>query len=320
MPAADDSGILVIGQLARDLVLAVDALPEGGGSAVVTERREVLGGKGANQAVGLRQLGQRVALLAVAGDDPAGDDALAQARADGIDVAGVVRRGTTALLVDVVEASGTRRLLEDVPESSLLTEADVAAASAFDGADTVCLQLQQPADALLTAAESTRDRGARLVVDGDASGDSRDRLLALADVVRMDAVEAELMTGAAVASRADARRAAAVVLDAGAALAAVAVPGEGDLVAWREGAGSAPHPGAEFVPHRDEHVVDPTGAGDAFLAGLVTALRRGDPPDAAARFASAAAGATVARLGGRPDLSGLRRGAAPGRSPGSDAR
>ena len=42
---------VVTGQLARNLVLGVDEVPEAGQSRPVRERREMLGGKGANQAV-----------------------------------------------------------------------------------------------------------------------------------------------------------------------------------------------------------------------------------------------------------------------------
>jgi ribokinase len=293
------SGVLVVGQIARDLVLAVPAIPDAGGSVPVRERAERVGGKGANQAVGLRQLGvERVALLGVAGADAAGDEVIAQARQDGIAVDAVSRRGTTALLVDVVDADGARRLLEHVPPEALLTVEDVRRASALvTTADTVVLQLQQPADALLAAAEAARDAGARVVLDGGVEGDARDRLLHLADVVRMDAVEAAQLTDVDIASRADAERAARSVLDAGPGIVAAAVPGEGDLVVWREG--------LLMLPYSDATVVDPTGAGDAFVAGLVAALRTGASPAEAGRLASAAAGATVGRLGGRPDLAGV---------------
>ncbi|MFG1891405.1 PfkB family carbohydrate kinase [Micromonospora sp. NPDC049051] len=55
--------VMVVGQVARDLVLLVDEVPEAGGTAPVRRRRELLGGKGANQAVGLAQLGAAVGLL-----------------------------------------------------------------------------------------------------------------------------------------------------------------------------------------------------------------------------------------------------------------
>lgn len=193
-PARDH--IVVIGQAARDLALRVDRLPEAEDSAVVSERIERLGGKGANVAVGLRQLNPaaRVTLVAVLGTDASGDHAFADAVDSGLDTTHMVRRGRTALLVDLVERDGHRRLLEDVPSDSQLAPADVhAAAGAIRTADTVVLQLQQPADALLAAIRSARDAGARVVLDGAIEGRARDELLAGASVVRADARETLLL-------------------------------------------------------------------------------------------------------------------------------
>ncbi|WP_459973256.1 PfkB family carbohydrate kinase [Mycobacterium sp. MUNTM1] len=64
------------------------------------------------------------------------------------------------------------------------------------------------------------------------------------------------------------------------------------------------HGGREV--YADVAVLDPTGAGDAFVAGLIAALRDGAAPRDAGRLASSAASAAVQRLGGRPDLAGLR--------------
>ncbi|HEX4226769.1 MAG TPA: PfkB family carbohydrate kinase, partial [Pseudonocardiaceae bacterium] len=55
--------VTVVGQIARDLVLVIDDIPDPLTSTRVHRRRETLGGKGANQAVSLAQLGASVALL-----------------------------------------------------------------------------------------------------------------------------------------------------------------------------------------------------------------------------------------------------------------
>ncbi len=44
--------VVVIGQIGRDLVLRTDGPPAPGHSTTILERKELLGGKGANQAVG----------------------------------------------------------------------------------------------------------------------------------------------------------------------------------------------------------------------------------------------------------------------------
>ncbi|MBO0806617.1 MAG: DUF2795 domain-containing protein, partial [Nocardiopsaceae bacterium] len=145
--AMPERSVVVFGQLARDLVLVVAGMPDAGHSSAVRERHEMLGGKGANQAVALAQLDMRTALVAAAGDDPVGTGLLRQAERDGIDVSGTSRRpGTrTGLVVDIVDRDGQWRYLEELPSSVLLNQADVAAAARLlTRARWASVQLQQP--------------------------------------------------------------------------------------------------------------------------------------------------------------------------------
>jgi ribokinase len=285
---------VVVGQVARDLVLRVAGLPDAGGSTPVEERRELLGGKGANQAVGLAQLGLPVALVGVVGTDSAGTAVLEQADRDGLGTDAVVRRGTTALLVDVVEAAGARRLLEHVPAESLLTVEDVRAAGAvLRAAGTVLLQLQQPGAALVEAARLVAPDALVVLDGGTGEPQVRRALLARAQVVRADAEEAAELAGGAVSTVAAARAAAQELLGHGPDVVALAVPDVGDLVAWSDG---------EVVLPLAGELVDPTGGGDAFVVGLTAALRAGRSVPDAARAAAAASRRVVAVLGGRPDL------------------
>ena len=195
------SEVVVVGQVARDLVIEVPDAPAACSSAPVRHRPELLGGKGANQAVALRQLGTSVSLVGVVGQDSTGDALCALARADRIGTTHVVRRpGTeTALIVDVVDEHGRRRYLEHIPDDMLVTETDVVAASApISAAGSLIVQLQQPAPAALLAARLAHRAGTRVVLDGAPQDPA---LLALADVVRADADEAELLTGEPVDGR-----------------------------------------------------------------------------------------------------------------------
>ena len=269
----------VVGQLARDLVLTVDALPEAGSSGAATSRREQLGGKGANQAVALAQLGVRPALIAIAGDDVIGDVLLAQARADGIDVRPVIRRtGTlTGLIVELLQPDGSYRYVEHLPPAVQLSEADVLSRrDVLAGADAVLVQLQQPAEAALAAARIGHEAGRLVVLDGAVEDK---RLLGYADVVRADEKEAAGLDEE--------------VLDHGPKLLALARE-DGNLFVWRGGRIEVPLTGGE--------VVDTTGGGDAFVAGLTAALLDGRSYEEAAHRATAASGATVTHPGGRPDL------------------
>lgn len=278
--------VVVIGQLARDIVLVVDEIPPAGAAADVRERRETLGGKGANQAVALAQLGAQVSLVAVTGDDVIGDQLLAQAAHDGIDISPVIRREGTlsALIVEALDRDGHWRYLQDLPTPVLLTPADVdAAAATIRAADAVLVQLQQPAEAAETAARHARDGGALVVFDGvpDLS------LLELADVLRADEHEAQLLGG-------DARK----LLEAGPGLVVLGTS-DGNRFVWDDPRWNS---GDLLVPIDDGPAVDTTGGGDSFVAALTVALLRGDDLPAAARRATAAAASTVRHPGGRPAL------------------
>ncbi|AGF71481.1 PfkB family carbohydrate kinase [Corynebacterium halotolerans] len=292
-----DSTILVMGQIGRDLILTVEQFPGAGGSVDVGTRHEILGGKGVNQAVGMVQLGAPVTLLGVTGADPAGEGLLRSLRDDGIGAEWVVRRGVSALLLDVVDADGERRLLEHVPDESLLGVDDVRGAEeAFRAADTVCLQLQQPAATLLEAARLAVDAGARVVLDGAVTDPEKQGLLSAASVVRADAHEAQLLTGVAMRDSGAAVNTARSLIDGGVEVVAFGVEGVGDIVAWDGG--------HRFFPF-GQGKADVTGGGDAFLAGLVVGLRAGCAPGEAGELAAACRDSAVQRLGGRPDLTGL---------------
>jgi ribokinase len=289
--------VLVIGQIARDLVLLVDDVPGPHGTVPVRQRREMLGGKGANQAVGLAQLGVRTGLVGVVGDDSAGHDVRDQAAADGIDVTGVgFRAGARTGLITSVVCGGRWRYLEDLPAEVLVGPDDVdRAADLVRAAPTVLLQMQQPGEAMVMAARMAKSAGRRVVLDGaPEDGRYREELLACADVVRADAQEAQALAGGAVEDVATARREARRLLDRGPTLVALAVGNAGNLVVWPDG--------EEFVPVTGVEVVDTTGAGDAFVAAMTAALIGGHDPHTAARRAAAAASATTVRLGGRPCL------------------
>jgi ribokinase len=292
-----NSGIAVVGQVARDLVLVIPEVPGKNSSVQVTERREMLGGKGANTAVAAAQLGSRVALIGVVGSDHVADWLIRQAEADRIDTTGVIRRpgAVSALIVDMVTPDASWRYLEDVPDEVLLTVADVQRAQpVLDSASSVIIQLQQPPATSLAAATYARETGRRVVFDGAPSDDAfRDRLLATADVLRADQHEAELLTGLRMDSVDTAVQAGRKLLTDGPSYVALATD-EANVCVWEDD--------HVVIPLGDAEVRDTTGGGDSFTAALTVALDKGLDNRAAARMAVAASGSTVSHPGGRPEL------------------
>jgi ribokinase len=280
--------------MARDLVLVVEKVPEAGSTTGVNTRRELLGGKGANQAVAFAQLGGTVALVGVVGDDADAEWLLNQASADKVDVTPVIRRPNTptGLIVNLVDSQGHWHYLEDLPLPVLLTTDDITAATpALRSAEAVIIQLQQPAPAALAAARIAKSANRMIVLDGAPTDPE---ILDYADVLRADATEAKLVTGKDLRTPEDAVTAARSLLTGNLRLVVLAIEG-GNVFVWNGG--------HEVLPLLPTHVVDTTGSGDAFVAALTLALLRNRDFRTAARLAVAAAAATVGHPGGRPALT-----------------
>ncbi|MBX9244790.1 bifunctional hydroxymethylpyrimidine kinase/phosphomethylpyrimidine kinase, partial [Actinotalea ferrariae] len=137
--------------------------------------------------------------------------------------------------------------------------------------------------------------GARVVADGAPEDDDvRDALLSGAHVLRADAAEAALLLGREPSGVDETVDAARELQARGPDVVALAAGTEANVVAWDGG--------HVVVPLLDGGpTVDPTGGGDAFVAGLTAALLRGEDRETAAWWASAAAALTVTHAGGRPD-------------------
>jgi sugar/nucleoside kinase (ribokinase family) len=244
-----------------------------------------------------------VTLIAAVGADDAGRARIAELTRLGVRCAVRAHPGATTGSVVVLTSAGERTMVADRGANLLLAAEDVTAAIAAEpdpghlhlsGYPLLDARTRPAGQAALTAA---RARGATTSVD-TASAAPLARLgpAAFLDLVRgvdlllTNADEAEVLAGPGPAERqaaALARIARNVVVKRGAAGAI-----------WCDAAGVVAVVGGESVRQ-----VDPTGAGDAFAAGLLAAWCTGADPRAALAAGAALGARAVARIGARPDRS-----------------
>ena len=170
-----------------------------------------------------------------------------------------------------------------------LTKAAIESAAAHVAPMRVVVAgLEIPDEAVAAAARLAKRCGARFVLDPAPARPLSDNLLALTNLLKPNAREAETLTGIAVIDRASAVRAARALLDRGARAVSVASP-EGNHLVTQAGE-------ASFARH-DVRSVDATGAGDAFVGALASRLAEGATLDEAVQLANAAAALKTTRLG-----------------------
>lgn len=282
--------------------MGVERLPDGAGATIGDLLLRTSGGKAANRAVLAARLGVPAVLVSCVGDDDLADQALAGPRTANVDLSGVRRRpgatGYSAVTVDddgdkaITVALGANRRWGD--EGAEVAE-EVAVAP--DGSVLV-VDVEVPPVLVVTALTAARRRGFATVLDPAPPTQVSDELVAMADHVTPDEREARELTGIRISSTDDAGRAAVRLRERSARHAHVKLTGGGCVTAG---------PGGVFItdPPEDVDVVDTTGAGDAFAAGLAWALLEGERVDVAVRTGVAAATCAVTALGSQESYPGI---------------
>ncbi len=294
----------------------VDFLPDGKGRKVRDVERwtRCSGGSPANVAIGTARLGARAAFLGVVGEDEFGHFLRGSLEREGVDTRWMrqTREARTGLAFVSIAEDGDRSFVFYRKPSAefLLNAADVERADLervrVVHFGTNSLLLPGAADAARSLVRRAREAGCVVSCDPNLRlhvWDDPERLRSLlkellpgADLIKVAEDEAEFCSG-----EKDPEKAARALGAMGAQLAVVTL-GPGGALWCRNGV-------VHQVPAPAVEAVDATGAGDGFVAGLLSkrsgALRAGraleqlpdDELDQAMRFACRVGAAVVTRLG-----------------------
>ncbi len=265
--------VVVLGEVLIDFFPAKGGTPE----SVGTFSRH-LGGAPANVAVGLRRLGHQVALVSKVGDDPFGEFIASALDAEGVDTTHLraEHRARTALAFVTRGAGGEREFLfyrrpcadelltpEEVPEEL------ISASSAFHFG-SLSLTVQPARSATWMGLRCAREAGVLVSMDPnlrlslwDSPEEARETILEaleMSDLVRLSHEEARFLTK---------------LDDPAHAAAQLSVCGPSTVVITNAHSCDFHHLGRSGnQPGFSVRPVDTTGAGDAFMSGLLAWLLR----------------------------------------------
>jgi ribokinase len=301
--------IVVAGSLNIDLVVSTARLPQPGETVAGRHFATFEGGKGFNQAVAARRAGGEVAFVGKLGADAFGDRLAAAMAAEGIDAAWVTRcqdpQISTGVASITVDALGYNTIV-GVPGANFeITPADLGnAASVFQTAAVLLLQLEIPLEICQQAAQLAKQAGAKVILTPSPvpSQPLPSSLLASLDLLILNETEVILMAGLLPAAPVpkDEIDAAHYLLgkpdlNLPGPLAVVVTLGERGVV-WVSATEVISVPSFQVEP------VDSTAAGDSFTGALAFALSQDYSIREALRFANAAGALAVTRPGAYPSI------------------
>ena len=277
--------VVVVGSYLVALVIEVERFPAVGETVHGHGYFETHGGKGSNMAVQAARLGARTSFVGRVGDDARG-----RAFADLLATEGVATEhlqvqadSATGVGFILLGAAGQNMIAIDSGPNAHFSAADVERArNLMRPPATVLTQLEIPLPTALRGMQAGRAAGCTTILNPAPAQDLSQVDLSSVAVITPNETEARVCLGLGAGDRADEEELGRRLLRRGCGAALLTLGERGCLCVTADG--------SEHVPgFAVSEVVDTTGAGDAFNAGLAVALAEGCPLTQAARFANAAA-------------------------------
>ena len=291
--------IVVVGGINMDLFIEAERFPLPGETFEGDRYYTGGGGKGANQAIAAARLAGpgRVQMLGRVGSDVFGSELLANFDRYGV--------GHDYVEVGEGESSGIALIFMDGNRENYVLPVYGANAAcgvkqvedavrAMDGASVLLLQQEISLEVSEQVAAAAAERGLTVILDPAPVRDGTERLMALADVLAPNQIEAEGITGVVVDSVESAAVAAGRIRELGVAIAIVKL---GEAGCYVDSAAVTGHFRAPEV-----EAVATVAAGDAFAGGLAVGLAEGLGLADAVSFAVAAASLSVTRDGAQDSM------------------
>jgi ribokinase len=289
--------LAVLGNINIDFVVEADRLPLPGENVVGRSLHFVPGGKAANQAVTAARLGAQVSIIGRVGRDVFGPALMENLEREGINTEHVTRdeEAVTGSAFITILPGGENSILTVLGANDQLTPDMVeAAAAVIERADQLLVQLSIPAPAVDRAIQIAVDRGVPVQLDPTPIGRTLPRLWYRAYRVIPNASEASVLAKMEVTDPASAVEAARKMRRRGVKVPVIKLGAAGCVVLDDRG--------PRLVEGYSVDVVDSTGAGDAFAAGLAVRTAEGAPIDEALAFANACGALACTMLGAQPSL------------------
>lgn len=291
--------VLVIGSLNMDIVISMRQMPLVGETILGNDLSYIPGGKGANQAYAIGNLGGHVTMLGCVGADDFGNTLLESLSKAGVDITHMRRvshttTGTACIYVDekghnsIVVVTGANQYCD---VEYLKTKRHL-----FEQADYILLQMEIPYETVEYAVDLAAEVGAKVILNPAPAPDRLPAsLLKKLDYVTPNETELSKLGGQRDTSLDSLHAAAQEMLHAGVKNLIVTLGPQGCRHYTPEGYSEVP----AFAV---ENPADTTAAGDCFNGAFVLGLSEGMSVQDALVFANGASSLSVTKKGAQQSI------------------
>lgn len=290
--------ITVVGSFAVGMTLRTNRMPIFGETLIGTDFDMGPGGKGSNQAVGVARLGADAYFAGIIGDDKLGEIAIDLYRQEGVNTTYLQKTNDLATGVGfiILNQDGENGIILDMGANKLMDERFVQNVEAqIARSDVVMSVLELPVAAAAAAMRLGRKHGVRTILNPAPAVALDPDVLSHVDYLTPNETELRILLGLPPDDATPTRELAQQLREVGVRNLIVTMGDKGALVLGD---------GLEMVVAAPAvNVVDTTGAGDAFNAGLAVALAEGKELSDAVCYAITSGALACQKLGVIPSLA-----------------
>ena len=289
--------VFILGSFVVDLTAKASWLPVEGETIKGDYFKIGPGRKGANQAVAAARAGADVQLMTKIGQDLFSPVAIESFTQESLmsDLVLIDQNNPTGIALIMVSESGANQILVVPGASACVTEDDLLRAKkAITKSRIFLTQLEVNIDAVEKAIDVAHANQVEVILNPAPAQPIRDDLYKKINYITPNETETKLLTGYEVTDLDGCHLAANYFFDKGVQNVLITLGRLGVYVNDKEK--------FSMIPAMPVHVVDTTGAGDAFNGAFAASLDTGKDVFTAALFANVAAGLSVQSFGTAPAM------------------
>ena len=203
--------VSVIGSINMDMIISVDSMPKIGETIFSNDFKLAHGGKGANQAVAAKRLGNDVYMISKVGKDAYGSEILESLKNENINIDKIFKceDKPTGTAVITVNKEGNNSIIV-IPGSNMAINVNEVqeAKKVISESDILVAQFETSIDATIEAFKIAKENNVITILNPAPAKKIPDELLKFTDIIIPNETEAELLTGVQVKDLESAKKAA----------------------------------------------------------------------------------------------------------------
>ncbi len=286
----------VVGSINMDLILNMKKVPDLGENVLGTDYGYANGGKGANQATALGNLGAKVRMIGKVADDENGKALLENLKSKNIDISGIDINGSqTGLAVIILDGDGRNRIVVYEGANAEI-DSKTAVKSLIDyKPDLLLVQFETNENVVINCVNEAIKNNITTVIDcGPAKAFNLEKMQG-ADIISPNESETEALTGIYPDNDENILKASKILKERSKAKFVVLKLGERGCSVWD---GEV----LKTLPSYKTTVVDTTAAGDCFTAAMALEFLKSGDILKACDMGNKAGSIAVSRMGAESSM------------------